>query len=291
MDRKRKILKIINLQFQGYTDKEIREKLEIPKMTYFRWKRRINEDGLSSVLNKRLPGRKPSFQINNDVRRKIIAWRKRYGWGPTRIEGHLNVHHNIHIPHNQIYKIIVKNKLNNPIPQPRKDWGKGRFERTHSMSLLQADFKLIDSTDAWMLSFIDDHSRFIVYSKVLDDWPTMNDAMQGVEKIIKNHGTPIQVLTDNGSQFANNQSNNKTEFTLLLESNGIQHLTTSKKRPTTIGKLENFHGQYEKEAWRFTTHNRYIKYWNYKRPHGGIGYLYPNEVFIRDRRQGTSISG
>jgi transposase len=128
MERKMKILKIVNMQFQGYTDKEIREKLEIPKRTYFRWKHRIDEEGLHNVINKRLPGRKPSYEINNEIRRKIIDWRKRYGWGPARIEGHLKAHDNIHVPHNQIYKIFVKNKLNRPIEQPRKYWGKGRYE-------------------------------------------------------------------------------------------------------------------------------------------------------------------
>lgn len=291
MDRKTKVLKIVNFLAQGYGDKEIREKLEIPKMTYFRWKKRIDNEGLHNVIEKRVPGRKTSFEISCDIKSKIIHWRKRYGWGPGRIEGHLNVRYDIHIPHNQIYKLIVQHKLNNPIDMPRKYWGKGRFERSHSMSLLQADFKLIDLNDEWMLTFLDDHSRYIVYSTILDSYPCMEHAIKGVENILKIHGSPIQVLTDNGTQFVNNNGINKTEFTLFCESNGIQHLTTSKKRPTTNGKLENFHGQYEKEAWRFTTHNRYIKYWNYKRPHGAIGYLYPNEVFIRDRKQSTSILG
>lgn len=142
-----------------------------------------------------------------------------------------------------------------------------------------------------MINFIDDHSRFIVYSKVLDDWPTMEDALQGVEKILHIHGTPVQVLTDNGSQFVNNNGIEKTEFTLLCEQNGIHHLTTSKKRPSTIGKLENFHGRYDDEAWRFKTHGKYIRHWNYNRPHGALKYLYPYEVFVKDRRVSTNISG
>ena len=291
MERKEKVYAIANWLMQGYTDKQIREKLGIPKMTYFRWKKRIKEEGLQSVANKKPAGRKPVFEIQNDIRSQIVEWRKKYGWGPTRIEGHLKAHYKTHIPHNQIYRIFVERKLNKPLGMPRKDWGKGRFERTHSMSLLQADFKLIDWNDLWMVNFIDDHSRFIVYSKVLDGYPEMEDVIQGVEKILQIHGTPVQVLTDNGSQFVNNQGNEKTEFTLLCERSGIQHLTTSKKRPSTIGKLENFHGQYDNEAWRFKIHGKYIHHWNYKRPHGALGYLYPCEIFVRDRRSGTTISG
>lgn len=106
MDRKIKIYAITNWLVQGYTDKEIREKLGIPKMTYFRWKRRINDEGLHAVANRKQAGRKPSFAMPADIRTKIIGLRKRYGWGPTKIEGHLKVHYNLHIPHNQIYKYL-----------------------------------------------------------------------------------------------------------------------------------------------------------------------------------------
>ena len=73
-------------------------------------------------------------------------------------------------------------------------------------------------------------------------------------------------------------------FTMFCVDNGIQHIRTSKKRPTTTGKIEAFHGCYEREAWRFSSHGAYIHHWNYERPHSSIGYSYPIEVFHKDMK-------
>lgn len=53
--------------------------------------------------------------------------------------------------------------MNKPITEPRKIWGRKRFERMHSTSLWQADFKLCED-DYWMISFQNDHLRFITGS-------------------------------------------------------------------------------------------------------------------------------
>ena len=61
--------------------------------------------------------------------------------------------------------------MNQPIDFIRKTWGKRRFERMHSNSLWQADFKLTED-DQWLLTFMDDHSRFIPGGKIEYDATT-----------------------------------------------------------------------------------------------------------------------
>jgi len=48
------------------------------------------------------------------------------------------------ISHRTIHKILIKAGLNNPIPKLRRVWRKRRFQREHSNSLWQADFKLTE---------------------------------------------------------------------------------------------------------------------------------------------------
>src|SRR3989338_7818722 len=110
----------------------------------------------------------------------------------------------------------------------------------------------------------------------------MENSIKQVELVIKRFGKPKQILTDRGSQFWNNRGEKLTEFTQFCVDSGIQHIKCSKASPQANGKLESFHGCYDAESWRFRTHKKFVKYWNYKRPHGGIGYLYPYEVFVRD---------
>lgn len=290
MNREQKIRFIEAKIKEGWKNRLIISITEVPRRTYFYWKSVMNEQGIDALINKKKPGPKPSFFINTDTKQKILQWRRRYGWGPTRIEGHLEKHHNIHFPHNRIHRLLIQKGMNEPIQKPRKTWGKKRWERKHSMSLLQADWKDVNVEPGPMLTFIDDHSRFILGSRRFDN-ATVHNSIKLLERVCRRHGCPEQVLTDNGTQFANNQNEFPSTFTQFCIDNGIEHIRTSKKRPTTTGKIEAFHGCYEMEAWRFKTHSAYIRHWNYNRPHGAIGYLYPVEVFYKDRKRGAINSG
>jgi len=147
------------------------------------------------------------------------------------------------------------------------------------MSLLHADWKDILTNP--MLTFMDDHSRFVNASDKFEE-ATVENTIKLFEFVIRHFGKPKQILTDRGTQFWENRMNKPNSFGVFCEENKIKHILCSKASPQANGKLEAFHGCYDAESWRFKTHQAYIEYWNYKRPHGGIGYLYPHEVFFRD---------
>ncbi len=279
MKRETKIAAIVNRLMQGYTDKEIREYLKISESTYFYWKTRIEKEGLASVIQKRQTGPKPSTEIDNITKQMILTWRDKYGWGPTKIEGHLRVHNNVEISHRQIYYLLQETKRNKSLGYVRRIKGKKRYVRMHSMNLIHMDWKDVHTNP--MLTSLDDHSRFVTASEKFSE-AIMENSIKQLELVIRQFGKPRQVLTDRGTQFWNNNGEKLTEFTQFCTENGIQHIKCSKGSPQANGKLEAFHGCYDAESWRFKTHKKFIRYWNYKRPHGGIGYLYPFEVFIRD---------
>lgn len=279
MKRETKIAKIVNLRMQGYTDKEIIQELEVSRRTYFYWKSRIDKEGLPSVVHKQKPGPKPTEIIDADLRKQILGWRDKYGWSPVKIEGHLKVHSNTKVSHRQIYYLLKEMKRNKSIGYTRRIKGKKRYERTHSMSLLHMDWKDVHTNP--MLTTLDDHSRFVNASEKFSE-ATMENSIKQVELVIRRFGKPKQILTDRGVQFWNNRGETPTAFTQFCMDNSITHIKCSKSSPQANGKLEAFHGCYDAESWRFKTHQKFIRYWNYKRPHGGIGYLYPSEIFFRD---------
>ena len=134
------------------------------------------------------------------------------------------------------------------------------------------------------MSFYDDHSRFIVASRRFEE-ATMENTIRLVEQAFNKYGKPEQILTDNGSQFKNNRGEGLTAFELFCIGQGVQVIHSTKNRPTTCGKIENFHGCYDAEIWvTHGNHTKFVDYWNNKRPCGAIGYLYPVEVFYRDRK-------
>jgi transposase InsO family protein len=270
---------IINRKLERWSTTEIATALRIDERTVYRWWHVYRKHGWAGLHVK---SHKPhtihrTSQATVDL---ILQLRRTRNWGPCRIEGYLrNYAKQSRVSHTIIHKILNQAGLNNPIETPRRVWGKRRFEREHSNSLWQTDFKLTER-DEWMISFLDDHSRFIPGSRVHHD-PTAEHAIKLLEESVRQYGKPDQILTDRGTQFYPARGG-ISEFTEFCGGNGIQHIVTSIRRPSTIGKIEAFHKAYTIEAWIYPTHQRFVNYWNYQRPHHGIGNLYPADVYFRD---------
>lgn len=156
-----------------------------------------------------------------------------------------------------------------------------RFQREHCNSLWQADSKLC-SDDYWMVSHQDDHSRFTAGSVKV--WsPTGRNAILLLESAVKRYGVPEQILTDKGTRFkpARGGTSELAKYCCEL---GIEHITTSVRRPTTTGKIEAFHKAYEVESRLFNEHWSFTRYYDYARPHESLNYLAPSETYFKDRK-------
>ena len=189
-------------------------------------------------------------------------------------------HRGFTVDHHQVYLVICEAGLNHPITEPRKTWGTKRFQREHNNSLWQADFKLCND-DNWMISYQDDHSRFSTGSVKI--WsPTGENALLLLDRAVKRFGVPAQILTDQGTQFKPARGETSA-FDIHCRELGIEHICASVRRPTTCGKIEAFHHAYEVESHLFKEHWSFIRYYNYTRPHEGINYLTPAEIYLKNK--------
>ena len=228
---------IINRKLERWRSTEIATALRIDERTIYRWWRVYRKQGWEGLhVKSKAPHhyhKTPQSTVN-----LILELRRSKHWGPNKIEGYLQ---NYKVPemtpvsHRTIHRILVKAGLNNPISKPRRVWGKHRFEREHSNSLWQADFKLTER-DEWMISFLDDHSRFIPGSRIHHS-PTAEHAIKLLEESVRQYGKPDQILTDRGTQFYPARGG-RSEFTEFCSGNGIEHIVASVRRPSTIGKIE-----------------------------------------------------
>jgi len=281
---------IVRRKLEGWTSSKVATALRIDERTVYRWWSLYRKQGWEGLhVKSRVPHtywKTPQETVN-----LILKLRREKHWGPCKIEGYLKNYGAegvIAVGHNTIHRVLFKAGLNNPIEAPRKVWGKRRFERLYSNNLWQADFKMTEK-DEWMISFLDDHSRFVPGSKIHRN-PTGEHAIQLLEECIKNYGKPDQILTDQGTQFTPARGE-ISEFTKYCSGKGIQHIMASVRRPSTIGKIEAFHKAQKYESWMYPTHQEFVTYWNYKRPHQGIGYLYPADVYFRDLTTLTDVGG
>ncbi len=171
-------------------------------------------------LARKAKGKTKRSRFEDSLKKKVIKIRQRYDWGPNKIAGHLS-HKGFTIDHNQAYHVIREAGLNHPITEPRKTWGTKRFQREHCNSLWQADFKLC-SDDNWMISYQDDHSRFITGSVKIYS-PTGENAMLLLDKAVRRFGVPEQILTDQGTQFKPARGE-ISAFDIHCEELGIEHI-------------------------------------------------------------------
>ena len=101
---------------------------------------------------------------------------------------------------------------------------------------------LADGREAKVLTGIDDHSRFIVCAGVMTR-ATSRAVCAHFAEAMRTHGVPQEILTDNGKVFTGRFGLKDTEvlFDRICRENGIDHLLTAPRSPTTTGKIERFH--------------------------------------------------
>ena len=65
----------------------------------------------------------------------------------------------------------------------------------------------------------------------------------GLAAALRAYGVPEQILTDNGKVFTGRFDRPPVEvfFDRICRENGIEHLLTQPRSPTTTGKIERFH--------------------------------------------------
>jgi len=196
---------------------EIAAHLRVPRRTVYDWISKYSNCRKEEMANK---PNKVENEVDGRTRKFVLMLREKYNWGPGRIGCYIRKMGPDGIQpicHNLIYRILVEEGVNQPIDFIRKTWGERRFERMHSNSLWQVDFKLTD--DEWMLTFLDDHSRLIPGADIEHD--AANEfALRLFERCTKKYGFPEQVLADQGTQFycadKEGRERGESEFTRTL---------------------------------------------------------------------------
>ncbi len=101
---------------------------------------------------------------------------------------------------------------------------------------------LASGREAKVITGVDDHSRYCVICQVVPR-ATGRAVCLAFAGALRKFGVPAEVLTDNGKQFTDRFGHGgETLFDRICRDNGITHLLTPPRTPTTTGKIERFHG-------------------------------------------------
>ncbi|MBE8540507.1 IS481 family transposase [Geoglobus acetivorans] len=276
----KKIKWIIKQLNKGTPVKEIAAVMRITPRRIYQIKKQYKETGEIPELKQ--PGRKPKL-IPKETEQIILQAYQKYKLSPVPLEKLIERDHSIHIPHNTIYRIMLKHNLvvENMNKKKRRKWV--RFERTHSMSLWQGDWKMLG--EEWIIAFMDDASRFITCHGVFDSATTEN-TVRVLRKGFAEYGIPDEILTDHGTQFVAAKSRKKARhrFKEFLKENGIRHIVARVNHPQTNGKIERFFGLMEQKLSLFNSVEEFVYWYNHVKPHMSLNFdelETPYQAFLR----------
>jgi transposase InsO family protein len=164
------------------------------------------------------------------------------------------------------------------------------FERACPNDLWQTDimtFMLKGQYRVYLVGFMDDNSRFLV-GWGLYRFQKGENVMEVFRAAIEKRGMPKEVLSDNGRQY--HSWRGKSKFTSMLTKLGIRHIRSRPYHPQTCGKIESFWRNLNQECLTKmplatfeeaqSKIGEFIEYYNFKRPHQGIGNLVPSDRYF-----------
>jgi transposase InsO family protein/transposase-like protein len=163
------------------------------------------------------------------------------------------------------------------------------FERSTPNQLWQTDiftFRL-GGRYAYLIGYIDDYSRYMTGLELFRS-QTAQNVIEVYRRAASEYNPPKEMLTDNGRQYTSWRGSSL--FEAELKKDRIHHIKSRPHHPMTLGKIERFwktifleflsRAQFESFEDAAERIRQWVKYYNHKRPHQGIGGLCPADRYF-----------
>src|SRR6202012_4165525 len=281
----------------GLSISQVAEKVGVSRQTLHTWLARYEAQGLEGLVGRSHRPVSCPHQMPGAVEAALLELRRsRPYWGPRRLVFELAKRRVTPVPsQSAAYRALVRAGMIDPNVRDRRSRKWKRWERGAAMELWQMDvvggFPLADGSCAKALTGIDDHSRMCVCARLMERERT-RAGCDGLGAALAAYGAPQQILTDNGKVFTGRFHHPPVEvlFDAICRQNGIEHLLTQPRSPTTTGKIERFHrslrAEFLSNKAAFTNLktaqqalDEWVDYYNSARPHQSLNMATPAQRF------------
>jgi transposase InsO family protein len=285
---------------EGETVKQVASRWRVSRQTVHAWLARYEADGLEGLGDRSHRPVSCPHQMPSAVEAAVLEMRRAHpGWGAQRIRAELVrrpklLAGQVLPSESAVYRCLSRAGVIDAGARRRRREEWKRWERGRANELWQMDvvggLLIADGTSAKVLTGIDDHSRFCVSARVMARERTQ-PVCDGLAAAMRAHGVPQQILTDNGKVFTGRFHAPPVEvlFDRICRENGIEHLLTQPRSPTTTGKIERFHRTMRSDfdTTRVFSSLRaaqgaldeWVHHYNHERPHQAIEDRAPIERF------------
>ena len=280
----------------GLPVSEVARRFGVARQTVHRWLSRYAARGIAGLADASTRPVRCPHQMPLAIEIRIVELRGAHPrWGPRTLRYYLEREELAPLPsRSSIYRCLVRHQLIDPVPRRRRREDYRRWERSRAMELWQMDVmggvRLQDGRELKIITGIDDHSRLCV-SAALTVRATARPVCEALAAALRRYGAPGQILTDNGKVFTARfgPGPGPVLFDRICAENGIRHLLTAPRSPTTTGKVERFHKTLRAEflegrsfaslADAQAALDDWVTHYNCRRPHQGIGMVAPLRRF------------
>ena len=215
-------------------------------------------------------------KVSPFIEKQVLRLRVNTGWGCKRLF--------LHLPHLKIGMRTINSILNkHNLCRDSNNKGKQkkwiRWQRHHPNSLWQIDHTdEQDKFNCYTLSVLDDCSRYSL-GLIKLNCVTTSVVTHILDDLIKKHGKPREILTDNGSAYGSKSEHSR--FDRWCRRRGIKHIRTKVHSPTTNGKVERLFRTMDDEMDFCKNDLEFFRMrYNHFRRHSSLNDKTPAEVYF-----------
>jgi len=277
---------------------EVVQLFGIGASTWAHWKKTYKDGGEPAILARPAPGRPSGGGLTDTTKAKfrhhILETKKTHPYfGIARVWHWIRRTLFLAIPIRFVRRTLKDEGLLQPVIPRKRRAPKGvkRFERSTPNQMWQSDitiFQIGKGLKVYLIGFLDDYSRYLV-GWGLFAGQSGQLVLEVLRKAFAEYGRPRELLTDNGRQYKS--WHGVTDFQRELRREGVEHFTSRPHHPQTLGKIEAFWGHFKKEFLKHVVMGdleemrerirHWVAYYNFQRPHSGIGNSTPAERYFR----------
>lgn len=276
----------------GLPAKDFAPLVGVQRTTLYHWKQAFEKYGPEGLSGGKR-GSPRGSRLSEPTKRAILLMKESHPeWGCERISDMLVRSQGLSASAGAVANLLQESgyEYEETPTRPHPDRER-RFERARPNQLWQTDIFTFmlkrQNVRVYLVAFMDDHSRFIT-GYGLHGSASGALVIEVLRQAMASYRIPEEVLTDNGTQYVTWRG--KSRFSKECDKRGVKQVVASPRHPQTLGKIERFWGSLWRECvdravFRDLGDARarighFIDYYNFKRPHQGLGGLVPADRYF-----------
>jgi transposase InsO family protein len=210
--------------------------------TLSKWMRLYRDQGEAGLQSKPVRRNRQRPKVALAVKTKVVELKRHHpDLGIKKISQFLRRVLFLPVSRETVRRTLHEQQLlKKPRPKPQRNPPQPRFfERSTPNQMWQTDiftFRL-GGKNAYLIGFIDDHSRYVVGLDVFRS-QTAEHVLEVYRRAVAEYGVPKEMLSDQGRQYSSWRGT--TRFEAELRKDRVHHIKSRAHHPMTLGKIERF---------------------------------------------------